>query len=364
MCTTHHSRAKAIAAMILLAGSTHAALTSPCGAQQGDSRHVEYAENRLPNGAGSITVKFEGGTVSSYVKAVQAAAAKEPFNVVVGPGCESITLRPIELNMVSVSTAMKAMQFATDTTTGDLRIGNVSTNSNEAPTFAVNAYNTSHPPTQSDLDVLSIAQLTRPTVDGVSRQDLAIKADVVLSAIEMAMPTNEEPARIKYHEDSQLLIIQGSPLATNAVQMVIKTMLEDQRHRLGDAGVSLRQMIESKARVERANIQLKRCEAELSADKRKLDQITKLAEQGSVSAGDVQDLRTQVEHSEAAVLTARSELEEATALMDLLTKTPISTKSDASDELASLRKLVEDQAAQIKALTDELRALRQQKSGK
>ncbi|MFO0833766.1 MAG: hypothetical protein U0638_02255 [Phycisphaerales bacterium] len=354
-----------LAAFVLAAGTTLGAWTPACLGQakpEDAGQPVAIRVNPMP-----ISIKFPGGTIAEYVKAVQSQRKDNswPVNVILGPATERIVVRPIELNFVSVDTAMDVLRFAAECEPGELRIEHVSAHEDESPTFSILQKSNDAARGRQELEVLSIAPLTRPTVDGVSRADLAINSDVVLSAVELALPPGEETVRLKYHEESQLLILQGSPRATNAVHQVIKAMIDDQRQRLGDAGVSLKQMIEAKARVERSEIQAKRREAELAAMQKKFDQVNKLAQQGTVGTSELQEARGQVEQAEAALLTARSDFQEATALSELLTKKPmVAASGTASNDLDSLRKLVEDQAAQIRALTDELNALRQQKSAK
>ena len=83
---------------------------------------------------------------------------------------------------------------------------------------------------------------------------------------------------------------------------------------------------------------------ELAALQAKLDRLSKLAQQGNVSDTEVQEARSQVDQAEASLLTARSELQEATALAELLAKSSVGARPDnTSGELASLRKLVEEQ---------------------
>lgn len=354
-------------ALVLAGGATLGAWSPTCFAQTEppNAEKQQFASVRTPSAP--ITIRFQGGLLAEYVKAVQAQRGDNtwPVNVILGPGTDRIVVRPVDLKFVSVDTAMEALVFAAECSPGELRIDHVSAHEDESPTFSVIRKDNKGQVGTQDLEVLSIAQLTNPTVNGVVHPALAIKPDVILSAVELALPTGEEQARVKYHEESHLLILQGSSRATNAVHQVIKTMIDDQRQRLGDAGVSLKQMIESKARVERAEIQVKRRDAELAVLQGKLDQLSKFAQQGTVSDTEVQEARSQVDQAEAALLTARSDLQEATALAELLAKPSVVTRSDnTSDELASLRKLVEDQAAQIKALTEELASLRKQKNTK
>lgn len=356
-----------LAALVLAAGTTLGGWSPSCQAQSEAPKQNEKEPVVAPRAAPvTISLKFAGGTVADYVKAVQAqrAGKDNPVNVILSPGVDRIAVNPIEFNLVSVDTAMRLLERVAEVSPGQLRAERISGDAMSS-TFAITQRSGDAAAYDQDLEVLSIALLTNPTVDGSPRPELAIKPDVILSAVELALPKGEQPARVKYHEEARLLVLQGSPRATNAVHQVIKTMIDDQRQRLGDAGFSLRQMIESKARVERSQIQANRKEAELAASQRKFEQLSKLAQQGSVSDTEVQEARSQVGQAEASLLSARSELQEATALSELLAKSNTSAKPDStSDDLASLRKLVEDQAAQIKALTEELNALRKQKNTK
>ncbi|MCC6970383.1 MAG: hypothetical protein IT434_09195 [Phycisphaerales bacterium] len=356
-----------LAAFVLAAGTTLGAWTPAClgqtelAKQGGGERMVTMRVNSMP-----ISIKFAGGTIAEYVKAVQAQHKDNswPVNVILGPGTERITVRPIELNFVSVDTAMDVLRFAAQCEPGELRIDHVSAHEDESPTFSILQKSGDSAQGRQELEVLSIAPLTRPSVDGVTRADLSIKPDIVLSAVELALPPGEETVRLKYHEESQLLILQGSPRATNAVHQVIKTMIDDQRQRLGDAGHAQKEMIEATARVERARVRLATAEQTAAMMRDKLDHTAELVKQGSMSTGELQEHRSAFANADAMVLTARADLQEAEGLAALIRDKAAGAPTTATDELASLRKLVEDQAVQIKALTDELKALRQQKNAK
>ncbi|MCC6229116.1 MAG: hypothetical protein IT432_07820 [Phycisphaerales bacterium] len=356
-----------LAALVLAAGTTLGVWTPACNAQTEppSSDKTKFAAVRVPSTP--ITIRFQGGVLAEYVKAVQAQRGENdwPVNVILGPGTDRIVVRPVDLKFVSVDTAMEALVFAAEGTPGELRIDHVSAHQDESPTFSVIRKDINGHGGSQELEVVSIAQLTRPSVDGISRPDLAIKPDVVLSAVELALPAGDEPARVKYHEESQLLILQGSLRATNAVQRVINTMINDQRQRLGDAGRSQRDVIEAKARVERAEIRLATAEQSMALMREKLERVSELAKAGSASDGDVQEQRNAYGLAESTVLTARADLQEATALAGLIeSKWTPDPSSTPGDDIASLRKVVEDQAAQIKALTEELSALRKQKNAK
>ncbi len=355
------------AALALAAGTTLGAWTPAClgqaepAEQGGGQRMVTMRVNSIP-----ISIKFPGGTIAEYIKAVQSQRKDNswPVNVILGPGTERIVVRPIELNFVSVDTAMDVLRFAAQCEPGELRIDHVSAHEDESPTFSILQKSSDAARGRQELEVLSIAPLTRPTVDGVSRADLAIKSDIVLSAVELALPPGEETVRLKYHEESQLLILQGSPRATNAVHQVIKAMIDDQRQRLGDAGHAQKEIIEANARVEKARVRLSTAEQTVALTNEKLDRLSKLAQQGTVSNGELQDQRAESARADDMVLMARADLKEAEGLAALIHNKAAGAAPAVSDELASLRKLVEDQATQIKTLTDELNALRNQKNAK
>lgn len=355
-----------LAALALAAGTTLGAWSPVCLGQTpqpqpgGGDRTVMMRVNSTP-----ISIEFPGGTIAEYIRAVQAQRTdnSRPVNVILGPGTERIAVRPIDLRFVSVDTAMDALRFATECEPGELRIERVSTHDDESPTFSI-LQKSGDASRRQDLEVLSIAPLTRPAIDGVNRPDLAVKSDVVLSAVELALPAGEAPPRMKFHEESQLLIMQGSPRATEAVRQVIKTMIDDQRQRLGDAGRSQKEMIEAAARAEKSRIRLRAAEQVLDLTMSQFERTSELVKQGSVSTEDLATQRAELSNAKAMVLTARTELEEAEALAALIRKQTTDTPTAGSDDLASLRKLVEDQAAQIKSLTEELNALRNQKSAK
>ena len=214
-----------------------------------------------PDGPQLVTLDFGGGNLASYVDLLR---EKFDLNAVVAPDTSDFPMPPLSLKKVSVGTAMNLIEAMSRSLSGDAGAVSVNTISDPEgnPVFIVDL-KSQNPPNMMGpvsmqggmpgsrtvpnrtvrigsqqaaplipqpvrtLQVFSIKLLTQP-VPG--RNDLAMPADNVLTAIDTALglSAGDEPAEIKYHPETGLLFVHGTPGQLEAVGTLIRTLNDDQ----------------------------------------------------------------------------------------------------------------------------------------
>ena len=205
-----------------------------------------------------VSLDFPGGNLSSYVDLLR---EKFDVNAVVAPDTSDYPMPPLSLKKVSMGTAMNLIEAMSRSLSGDAGTVTVNTLSDQegTPVFIVDLKSPTIqtglpglPPPQGargipqrifrgggtqvagpspqpvrTLQVFSIKLLTQP-IPG--RNDLAMPADNVLTAIDTALglSSGDEPAQIKYHPETGLIFVHGTPGQLEAVGTLIRTLNDDQ----------------------------------------------------------------------------------------------------------------------------------------
>ena len=212
-----------------------------------------------------VTLDFPGGTLSAYVDHL-----REMFdvNAVAAPDTRDLPMPPLSLKKVSVGTAMNLIEAMSRSLSGDPGAVSVNTLSDPEgnPVFIVELKGSGQagpagamappgvmmsggprtiPPRPNrmlggnpalagpslqpvrTLQVFSIKILTQP-ISG--RNDLAMPPENVLTAIDtaLALSPGDEPAQVKYHPETGLIFVHGTPGQLEAVGTLIRTLNEDQ----------------------------------------------------------------------------------------------------------------------------------------
>ena len=169
-----------------------------------------------------ISVKFPGGTVTDYIKALVKEAGT--INVVVALGAADVPMPPVTLTKVSVSAAIDLVDGRSAGPPG--RIIKLDVRhmpqyaEEELPTYQISAkgYQTERPRTPS---VWTIANLLRgDTFD----------ADDVLAAVETALDilqSTDEPI-IRFHKETGLLIARGDQAQLSTIDDVLEQLEQSQ----------------------------------------------------------------------------------------------------------------------------------------
>ncbi len=166
-----------------------------------------------------ISVKFAGGTVADYVKALVKEAGT--INVVVAPEAAEVPMPPVTLTKVTVSAAIDLVDGRSASPPGrriNLDVRHMPQYAEAAlPTYQISAerYQTGKP------SVWTIANLLRGDI---------FAADDVLAALETALDIIESTGEpiIRFHKETGLLIARGDTSQLDTIHQVLEQLEQSQ----------------------------------------------------------------------------------------------------------------------------------------
>jgi hypothetical protein len=181
-----------------------------------------------------LTFEFKGGSGDDYVATVRKIASDA--NIVVMGDLSTVKVPPIRLQSVSVWSALDVLQsIPGDEQTGlrgidvQWKMGAPQQRGMMRPTSSAPVYVVSAVTTNSGI-VKSTRTMTVLEVNQMLES--GIKSNDLLTAVEtsMSMLKGEyEPADVRFHEQTGLLIVRGHPEQTNTVKSVIDQLSERAR---------------------------------------------------------------------------------------------------------------------------------------
>lgn len=215
------------------------------------------------NGPATLSLNFAGGTAVDYVDALRKAMPNA--NIVVLGDLARVNMLPVQLNAVDLESALRLLDQLPQAQ-GDLavkvRVENVRTSQDVPDVFAVSA------------DVRGRIQGGGPQQTAViSMADLLgenLKPADALTAVQTALEllgTEGEPARIKFHEETGLLIARGNPDQMECIGQVMSQLREragtldarqQQTKQLYDAAAKTKSLQEESGKVKEQNEMLSR----------------------------------------------------------------------------------------------------------
>ncbi len=278
-------------------------------------------------------VDFKGGSLQAYVQALQAASKGEPLNIIVSPGCEGATLPAISLRTVAAESAVGLLEhldlpdfkFSVSTTP---RAG-------ASPVFVVRGYNMEQAnrlkreaqeaesrrltdDREAGLAVFSLRSLleTAPGTPDlpVTRTDSAS----LLTAVETALTMGGEgqKAEMKFHPETGVLVVRGTPGQTAAVGKLLGEVQGDlQRFRSGATNARLKEA-ELMADVRRAEVDVQGAKAEVEYSEQEVAQMQELARGGQMPATEIAKAQLALQQRRANVARAQIEMEKSAQALD------------------------------------------------
>ncbi|MCB9844587.1 MAG: hypothetical protein H6811_01175 [Phycisphaeraceae bacterium] len=253
-----------------------------------------------------IDVRFAGGTVEQYVRALQAAAGQTPLNVIVTPEAAGAAVSPVELRRVDLASAMRAVESVTDA--GRLTIEAVGS-VDGAPAFYRVFFqmrgNGGAPHVQTE--VFSISE---------ALGDGGTSVESALSAVEAALALSKSSARaeMKFHEESRLLFARATDADLDTIRQVLVSLRNDARRDREPnrdeytkwlAEVLARsqdnpqaQRIELEAELQMALLRIERAQLAMEDAKARVAQSASLKERGFMSDGEVRGLEVALRQRE------------------------------------------------------------------
>lgn len=196
-----------------------------------------------------LTLDFPGGNGAEYVAMLRKAAPDG--NIVVLGDIDQIRIPAVRLHSVDLFSALKVLDSLPETQDGrnvDVKIQTIQQRSNQEPVFAVTAQVYRMPqqprPTMPQTTVISMADLLG---ENLKPADALMAIDTALGLIRSEPPV--EPAQIKFHEQTGLLIARGTPEQVASIQEVIGQL----RERAGTLETRLQRATAERQAQERAH---------------------------------------------------------------------------------------------------------------
>jgi len=312
-----------------------------------------------------ITIDFKGGTVEDYIQAVREAAAPKAVNILVPSEVNEILLPTIRLQSVTLWTAWSALEPAIRAQPAGLEIAitmmgerDRSLVSSEAVQMLVDRHRNRGVPLPGDpvrtfdtVEVISIADLVEPRA---GTGEPLMKVEDLLAAVDAAGKVANEAGNpspnLKYHPASGVLISRGGPGANALVNEVVSTVRKNAAARTQQLDrvklandVFEQRLVQAKAEYEAASVNME-------STQRRLDDLQKLADQGSVSKMDVDVIRQSYNYaaSQAEQFKQQLSILERTGPGGVLTElTMKGQQPELSDRVAQLEREVETLKAMV-----------------
>lgn len=209
------------------------AMALPLFAQEASAGSAESAPAAVPRqarrAAAVVSLSFPGGTMGDFVAAIRRTVAK--VNIVLSEPAARVTLPPLELLEAGLA---QTLEVACQVAEGPYEVRMkefrgegewiYTITAPKAPQVRPESVTPASPP-RTMMRVLSLAGL----VNGRS----AMRVESVLSAIELACEplAGTTPVRLRFHEDSGLLIAVGSDEQIAQVQEVLQTLRQARAER-------------------------------------------------------------------------------------------------------------------------------------
>lgn len=205
------------------------------GGQPGVPEQKSGGMTGSPFGGGeTFSVDFAGGTIAEFLKAVEVARGGKAVNVV-ATEADDIMVDPLKLTNVSLESAMEAMQYAAKTASGHpVSVGDFGGGDGEK-VYALRTQGAVRGPgglLRSETTVLSLNEVTRPAWANGGPEGIPV--ETVLTAVEtaimMAGQDGQKPPTMRFHRESGLLILKGTPDQLATARQVVESLSVDMRN--------------------------------------------------------------------------------------------------------------------------------------
>lgn len=281
---------------VIAAAVAQGAAPQPAAAQAGPNQPGQPAPRgpsvTFPPGVQAeptLSVDFPGGTVADYVRAVQAAAADQigqAANVVLPAEAAQVKVPPITLRDVSVQTALEALTYTLAEGSPDrfdIEPFGRSYPAAPAQAYAIRHFKASALQARAlargvpvlpsvAVEVFSIRELSE-LADGEviisvdkSTQVRGLTPETILTSVEAALTLADiggSPPELKFHQDSGLLIVRGSPQQLELVRGVLRELRNQVNQRTAARKAKERAEAEREYRRKRLEVEVRLQEQEV-----------------------------------------------------------------------------------------------------
>lgn len=312
-------------------------------------RPMPAAEDDAPAGP-IININFAGGTLAAYVQAVRDAAAKagQPVNIVLPKEAEGETVPAISLVNVTPKTALDSLSYAFPEQSGlAVAAKLISSDREQSLTFALRYAKTGRgslpaqpgmammsPQNPRSSRVYSLRTLVESPEGLPPDPNLTMPVENVLSALRAAAELEtsanapgdkDEAPEFLLHKESQLLICRGTQGQQQLVESLLaelRATLQPKRERAYESAklsaTMKMQEVTLDAQLEQRKNMLKRCDAEVKIAKDNLEQAETLHKSGTMSVGEVNDVRSRLNQAESNFEQAQSDVRAALNQIEVL----------------------------------------------
>lgn len=205
--------------------------TAP-GGGRGRQSEINLPQNPLSAPTPLYTVKFDGGTVQDYLEALRAGSNGAPLNVACAKELMREKIDAINLEQVSLLTALNAIGAASNEPLVRWDVQPLDSGAIESASGAMRAFKLVQQRADSKwLRGSEVKTFSLREYVGETRGDEAVKrATTLISAAEAALGIDDkgEPTWVvKFHPDSGLLIVRGTPDDLAVASQVVTQLVSE-----------------------------------------------------------------------------------------------------------------------------------------
>lgn len=283
--------------------------------------------NQLKRGP-TIDLDYPGGTFSSFLKAVQDAAAPTPVNVMTSPEVGEQEAPPVRLKGVTVDTALRSVSKQLEAKRWSVDVRSMVQPGDEVATYFLQAVpppvslqQAIHPDLRTDtqrieLAVFSVRDLIDPP-PGMNTAALALPLKSLTGALALLQEQTAvegPPPNVKLHEESGTLLVRGNLPQIHQVRQLLDAMKQEMQNRQKLIQLRWQQDAERSARLLDAESKLRGLDAareslerEVEIAKRRAAEAENLANAGSIPARELEDAQKRLADADARATEKRIE---------------------------------------------------------